>query len=74
MMKEESFITIFENHPVLKSITDTIASDSTGRLIIDGLTGSSKAILIAKTFQNSSHTQMVGIARKRGCPPIFITI
>ncbi len=63
MMKKESFTTVFESHPALKGVADTI-SGAAGRMIIDGLTGSSKAVLVSKIFQDFTHTLMVVLPEK----------
>lgn len=63
-MKEDTLTSIFRNHPVLVSVRDTVAANPAGRTVIDGLTGSAKAILVAKAFQNSSRTFMVVLPEK----------
>jgi transcription-repair coupling factor (superfamily II helicase) len=63
-MKEKELINLFNNHPVLPGLLKTVSSAETARIRVEGLSGSSKAIAIAKIFLETQLTHVVIVPEK----------
>jgi len=64
-MKESSISQLYSGHPVLKEIAEFIDSAETiSRCRIEGLSGSSKAIVLSRIFQSMQHIHVVLIPEK----------
>ncbi len=63
-MKEKEIISLFDNHPVLPGLLKTVSSAETARIRAEGLSGSSKAIIIAKIFLETQLTHVVIVPEK----------
>ena len=74
MMKENDLIVQFNNHPVLPGLIDTIAADKTGKIRIEGLSGSSRAMILSIVFNKTQTTHLVVIPEKEDAAYFFITI
>ena len=58
-MKDNELTGLFNDHPVLSGLTEAVRNNLTGRIAVTGLSGSSKAIAIAKVFLQ---TPMIHVA------------
>ena len=63
-MKENELTDHYNNHPVLPSLIETINADKTGRIRIEGLSGSSKAMILSHVFHKTQTTHVVIIPEK----------
>jgi transcription-repair coupling factor (superfamily II helicase) len=63
-MKNDELINQFSNHPALPSLIDTINSGKTGKMGIEGLTGSSRAMILSIVFNKTQTTHVVIIPEK----------
>jgi transcription-repair coupling factor (superfamily II helicase) len=63
-MKENQIINHFNNHPVLPGLIETINTDKSGNICIEGLSGSSKALVLSLVFQKTQTTHVVIIPEK----------
>lgn len=64
-MKENSLSQLYSGHPVLKEIVDFIDSgENICRCSIEGLSGSSKAIVLSRIFHDMQHIHVVLIPEK----------
>ena len=63
-MKENEITRLVNDHPVLAKLTEALERNSTDRLGVAGLSGSSKAIVVAKVFQKTPVTHIVVIPEK----------
>jgi 3-hydroxymyristoyl/3-hydroxydecanoyl-(acyl carrier protein) dehydratase len=58
-MKENQITGHFSNHPVLPGLIETLNAEKSGKIIIDGLSGSSRALVLALVFQKTQTTHVV---------------
>jgi transcription-repair coupling factor (superfamily II helicase) len=70
-MKEKEIINLFDNHPVLPGLFKTISSAETARIRAEGLSGSSKAIVIAKIFLETQLTHVVIVPEKEDAAYLY---
>jgi transcription-repair coupling factor (superfamily II helicase) len=63
-MKENQITDHFNRHPVLSGLIETINSDKTGKISIEGLSGSSRAMVLSLVFQKTLTTHVVIIPEK----------
>ncbi len=63
-MKENKLIDHYVNHPYLPSLIENINADLTGRIRVEGLTGSSRAMVLSIVFQKTQTTHVVVIPEK----------
>jgi len=64
-MKENSLSQLYSGHPVLKEIAGFIGSgENMSRCTIEGLSGSSKTIVLSSIFQDMQHIHVVVISEK----------
>lgn len=63
-MKENKIIDHYGNHPFLPSLIENINADLTGRIRVEGLTGSSRATVMSIVFRKTQTTHVVVIPEK----------
>jgi transcription-repair coupling factor (superfamily II helicase) len=63
-MKETRINDHYNNHPVLPELIDTINADKSTKLRIEGLSGSSRAMVLSLVFHKTQTTHLVVIPEK----------
>ncbi len=63
-MKESKLTDHYINHPVLPALIETIIADKTGKIRIEGLSGSSRAMVLSLIFHKAQTTHVVIIPEK----------
>jgi len=63
-MKENPIIDRYNNHPLIPSLIETINADKTGKIRIEGLAGSSKAMAVSVVFSKTQTTHVFIIPEK----------
>ena len=63
-MKETELSHLYNDHPVLSSLIETINTDKTGNICIEGLSGSSRAMVLSLVFHKTQTTHVVVIPEK----------
>jgi len=63
-MKENQIIDRYNNHPLIPSLIETINADKTGKIRIEGLAGSSKAMAVSVVFSKTQTTHVFIIPEK----------
>jgi transcription-repair coupling factor (superfamily II helicase) len=63
-MKENVLTFQFNNHPVLTALYEKINADNAGNIRIEGLSGSSKAMILSQVFHKTQTTHLVIIPEK----------
>jgi len=63
-MKENQITDHYNSHPVLPALIETINADKTGNIRIEGLSGSSRAMVLSLVFQKTQTTHVVIIPEK----------
>ena len=63
-MKENQITEHYKKHPVLPELIDTINSDKTPKILITGLVGSSRSMILSLVFQKTQTTHVVIIPEK----------
>jgi len=63
-MKENELTGHYNSHPVLPGLIETINTDKTGKMRIEGLSGSSRAMILSLVFQKTQTTHVVIIPEK----------
>ena len=63
-MKENEIINLYLDHPELPGLTDAFSNAAAERIRLEGLSGSSKALLVASVFQKTQSTHIVIIPEK----------
>jgi transcription-repair coupling factor (superfamily II helicase) len=63
-MKENQITEHFSNHPVVPRLIDTINAEKSGKIRIEGLTGSSGAIAVSLIFHKTQTTHVIIIPEK----------
>ena len=63
-MKENELTGHYNNHPALPALIETINADNTGKIRIEGLSGSSRAMVLSHVFQKTQTTHVVIIPEK----------
>jgi transcription-repair coupling factor (superfamily II helicase) len=63
-MKENELTGHYNNHPVIPDLINTINADKTGKIRIEGLSGSSRAMILSLIFQKTQTTHVVIIPEK----------
>ena len=70
-MKENELNNIIDTHPVLPGVIETISSTRTGRISIEGLSGSSKAMLLAKVYNKTQFTHIAIVPEKEDAAYLY---
>jgi transcription-repair coupling factor (superfamily II helicase) len=63
-MKENDIISHFNNHPNIEGLIGAFNNSDVRRIRLDGLTGSSKAIIVAGVFLKTQNTHLVIVPEK----------
>jgi len=63
-MKENDIVSHFDNHPNLEELVGVLGKSDIRRIRLEGLTGSSKAIIVAGVFTKTQITHLVMIPEK----------
>ena len=63
-MKENHITDHYKNHPVLHAIIETINEDKIGKIRVEGLSGSSRAMVLSLVFHKTQTTHVVIIPEK----------
>jgi len=63
-MKENQITDHFNKHPVLPGLIETINSEKSANISIEGLSGSSKAVILSLVFHKTQTTHVVIIPEK----------
>ncbi len=63
-MKENQITEHYKKHKVLPELIETIISDKTPDILITGLTGSSRSMILSLVFQKTQTTHVVIIPEK----------
>ena len=63
-MKENDITVQYNSHQVLPSLIDTINADKKDKIRIEGLTGSSRAMVMSLVFHKTQTTHVVIIPEK----------
>ena len=64
LMKENEITALFGNHPNLEGLLRAFGDAGSERIRLEGLTGSSKAIIVAGVFLRTQNTHLVIIPEK----------
>lgn len=70
-MKENELICLFNDHPVLSRLSEAIHESTAGRISVTGLSGSSKAMAIARVFMQTSVTHVVVVPEKEDAAYLY---
>jgi len=70
-MKENEITHLYNLHPVLSRLTEAIGAFTTGRICVGGLSGSSKAITIARIFQETRFTHVAIVPEKEDAAYLY---
>ena len=63
-MKENDLTDYYSHHPVLPSLIETVSADNYRNIRLEGLSGSSKAMVLAHVFHKTQTTHVVIIPEK----------
>ena len=63
-MKENELTGLYNSHPILRSLIETIAAYKTGKVVVGGLTGSSRSMILSIVFQKTQNTHIVILPEK----------
>jgi transcription-repair coupling factor (superfamily II helicase) len=63
-MKENKLSDLYKSHPLLPSLIDILNSDKAGKIRIEGLSGSSRAMILSIIFHNSQTTHVLVMPEK----------
>jgi transcription-repair coupling factor (superfamily II helicase) len=63
-MKENELTELYKNHPVLPSLIETIITDKSSKILIEGLSGSSKAMILSLVLYKTQNTHVVILSEK----------
>jgi transcription-repair coupling factor (superfamily II helicase) len=70
-MKENELIRLYEKHPILPGLADTLCSSGPERINISGVSGSLKAIIIASIFHRTQSTNIVIVPEKEDAAYLY---
>ena len=70
-MKENELTGLFNDHPVLSGLTEAISTSRAERISIAGLSGSSKAMIVAKVFLKTQFTHIVIVPEKEDAAYLY---
>lgn len=70
-MKNNEISGIFNDHPLSSALTESINTPGPGRICIQGLSGSSKAIVISEIFQRTQFTHVVIVSEKEDAAYLY---
>ena len=70
-MKENELTILFNDHPVLSGLSEAVRGNTANRIGISGLSGSSKAIAIAKVFLQTSLVHVVIVPEKEDAAYLY---
>ncbi len=70
-MKKNELSGLFENHPVISGLTDTLTKPGTKPINITGTTGSLKAIVVANLFSRTQFTHIVVVPEKEDAAYLY---
>jgi transcription-repair coupling factor (superfamily II helicase) len=63
-MKENAITEIFNSHPLVSDLLEVMGKSDTSRVRIEGLTGSSKALVTSSVFRKTQNTHIVILPEK----------
>jgi len=63
-MKENQFIQLYHNHPLLPALTESAGAENIKTIRIEGLTASAKAMVVASVCRNTQTTNLVVVPEK----------
>ena len=63
-MKLNEITELYNSHPLLQSLTGTINNDDKRKILIEGLSGSSKAIVLSVIFRKTQTTHVAILPEK----------
>ena len=63
-MKENQITEQYAKHPLLAGLIETVNSDGTGKIRLEGLSGSSRALILSLVFNKTQTTHVVVIPEK----------
>jgi transcription-repair coupling factor (superfamily II helicase) len=70
-MKEIELTSHFDNHPVLSRLIDSVNATNETRISAEGLSGSSKAIVLASVFEKTHYTHLVIVPEKEDAAYLY---
>ena len=70
-MKEIELTSHFDNHPVLSGLIDSVNDPDETRIRAEGLSGSSKAIVLAAVFEKTHSTHLVIVPEKEDAAYLY---
>ena len=70
-MKENELTILFNDHPVLSGLSEAVRNNTANRISISGLSGSSKAIAIAKVFLQTSMIHVAIVPEKEDAAYLY---
>ena len=63
-MKINEITELYSRHPLLPPLAEAINNDDKGRMLVGGLSGSSRAMVLSVIFQKSQTTHLVILPEK----------
>src|SRR5512135_1917074 len=63
-MKENEIVSLYNDHPVIKGLADSVSNPDIRRITATGIAGSSKALVLAGVFLKTQITHLVIIPEK----------
>jgi len=63
-MKENKLSGLYKAHPILPSLIETVNTEKAGNMRIEGLSGSSRAMILSAVFHNTQTTHVVVLPEK----------
>ncbi len=63
-MKENKITDYFNTHPLIPGLIDAISTDKIKRMRIEGLSGSSRAMLLSAVFNKTQTTHLAVLPEK----------
>ncbi len=70
-MKESELSDLFSDHPVISRLTEAVNSSEAERINLEGLSGSSKAVTIARVFLKTQFTHLAVVAEKEDAAYLY---
>ncbi len=70
-MKENDLNIIFDNHPVLPALIEKISTPGNGKINVEGLSGSSRSMILAKTFLKTQFTHVAILPEKEDAAYLY---
>ena len=70
-MKEKELTRLFDNHPAIPGMIETILKSGAGRYNIEGLSGSSRAMILGKVFLSTQFTHLAIVSEKEDAAYLY---